>query len=251
MSMLGVLSKSSPFSLGGRILRLPLLLVPRSAVVPVLSGVNRGYRWIAGAAETNSCWIGNYETDHVAAMQLIVRPGMTVYDVGANVGFYTLALARLVGNTGRVYSFEPDARNAHLLCRHVEMNKLGNVTIVQAAVSEKSGTVGFQPAKSQGKVSIESSYWVPSISLDDFVAAGNPIPDFIKVDVEGFECNVLSGAASILSKAQAAWMLATHGEHLRTNCREIMSQSGYRFSSFDLKTDPATNSDFMAVPSCS
>lgn len=251
MSISGLFARISPFSLTGRIIRMPLLLVPRGAVVRVLSGINRGMRWFAGAAETNSCWIGNYELDHVAAMQQMVRPGMIAYDIGANVGFYTLALSRLVGDSGHVYSFEPEAQNAHFLRRHVQMNGLSNVTIIQVAVSDASGMVGFRAARSQGKVSSESSYWVPSISLDQFIAAGNPAPSFIKMDIEGAEHTALCGASSVLSGGQTTWMLATHSDELRTSCREIMSRYGYRFKDFDSASDSATAADFLAIPSFS
>ncbi len=100
-------------TVAGKAIRLPLRLIPNNMVVPVLGGINRGMRWVTGAGTTSGCWLGSYEEDHVGALRQVVRPGMIAYDVGANAGFYTLALSRIVGDAGRVFSFEPDARNAH------------------------------------------------------------------------------------------------------------------------------------------
>ena len=249
MSLLGrIARRSSPFSLTGRLIRLPLRLVPRSAVVPVLSGINRGMRWVAGSASTNGSWIGTYEVDHIAALAQFVRPGAVVYDVGANVGYYTLALSTLVGDSGHVYCFEPDARNAFMLRRHIQMNNLRNVTFVQAAVSRSSGLVGFGGRGEGAKISSESSYLLPSISLDSFLAVGNPSPSFIKIDIEGGECDALAGAVSILSKGKAVWMLATHGPSLRLRCCEFMANFGYRYVGFDGISDPGEAADFIAIP---
>jgi FkbM family methyltransferase len=237
----------SPFSLAGRALRLPFRLVPRDAVVPVLSGINRGKRWIAGSASTNGSWIGTYDAHHVQALEKLIQKGMVVYDAGANVGFYTLALSTLVGDSGHVFSFEPNARNVSMLLRHVELNNLRNVTVVQAAVSSSSGFVGFGGQGEMGSVVAESNYRVPSISLDEFVAAGNPVPAFIKMDIEGAERAALEGAASLLTPDKTAWMMATHSAALRTECREVMTKRGYCITDFDCVTDPGEHYEFLAL----
>ena len=248
MSRLESIRRISPFGFAGRLIRLPLRLVPRNAVVPVLTGINRGMRWIAGASSTNSSWIGIYEFDHMAALQKLVKPGMVVYDIGANAGYYTLAFSRLVGDSGRVFAFEPEARNAYLIRRHIRMNGLQNVTFIQAAVSNTTGMVGFEGAMEKGKIVAGSAYQVPAISLDDFIAAGNPQPSFIKMDIEGAERLALDGTRSILSLRQAAWLLATHSAQLRTDCREVFLRSGYTFRGLDLQNDPGQSMDFLALP---
>ena len=148
-------------TVAGKAIRLPLRLIPNNMVVPVLGGINRGMRWVTGAGTTSGCWLGSYEEDHVGALRQVVRPGMIAYDVGANAGFYTLALSRIVGDAGRVFSFEPDARNAHLLRRHLDLNNIRNVTFVQAAVSSSVGLVAF----SGWELIDTSAYLVPAISL--------------------------------------------------------------------------------------
>jgi len=240
--MSGAAGRLPHTSFAGKALRFPLRLVPRNVVVPVLGGINRGMRWITGAGTTNGCWLGTYEQDHVSALEKIIRPGMVAYDVGANAGYYTLALSRLVGKAGRVYSFEPDARNAHLLRRHVELNQLQNVVFVQAAVSEGIGLVPF----TGWELVDSSSYIVPSISLDSFIAEGNPIPDFIKMDIEGAEAAALRGATNLLSKRQTTWIVATHTDELTRICKATLAEYGYRFTGFDCLSDPGNAADFMA-----
>src|SRR5579864_334767 len=72
-------------SLLGRILRLPLRLLPRGSVVPILQGPLRGRRWIVGSS-THGCWLGSYENGEQKILQASIRPGSVVYDIGANVG---------------------------------------------------------------------------------------------------------------------------------------------------------------------
>lgn len=237
----------SPFSLAGRLIRSPMRLVPKGAVVPVLGGINKGYRWVAGAS-TAGCWIGSYEADHQAAIARLVAPGMVVYDVGANVGFYTLAAARIVGPSGHVFAFEPEARNVGLLRRHVALNQLRNVTIVQAAVGEREGLVGFAGEREQGRVTDQGDFLVPALSLDGFIASGRPAPDFVKMDVEGAEAMALAGAARLLQRAGTNWMIATHSAALNVRCRALLDASGHALAGHDMGGVTGDSPDFIAVP---
>src|SRR4030095_268661 len=90
----------------GRLARLPLRAIPKSTVVPILSGPSKGLRWTVGAGQ-HSCWLGTYEGHFARLLDQLVRPGMLAFDVGAHSGYFTLMLSRLVGETGKVISFEP------------------------------------------------------------------------------------------------------------------------------------------------
>lgn len=129
-------------TLRGRLLRLPLKLLPCGMMVSVRSGVNRGFRWMVGSS-THGCWLGTYEADKQDAVRRLAKPGMTIFDVGANAGFYTMAFSRLVGAKGRVYAFEPLAGNVANLLKHVAINNASNVTVIQTAVADRSGVVAF------------------------------------------------------------------------------------------------------------
>jgi hypothetical protein len=80
----------------GRALRLPLRLIPKQAEVRILQGPLRGKRWIAGSSN-HGCWLGSYEAAKQRKIIEFLRPGMVCWDVGVNVGFYTLLFAELVG----------------------------------------------------------------------------------------------------------------------------------------------------------
>src|ERR1043165_45133 len=90
----------------GRIARLPLSLIPAGARMPILQGPLRGKRWVAGS-HVHGGWRGSYEFEKQQMFISAIKPGAVVYDIGANVGFYTLLASRLAGPQGRVYAFEP------------------------------------------------------------------------------------------------------------------------------------------------
>src|SRR5688572_25202486 len=108
-------------SLAGKILRQPLKLIPPGTHVRILQGRLRGKRWIAGSS-THGCWLGSYESDKRQLFESSITPGDVVFDIGANVGFYTLLASDLVGSSGHVYSFEPVPRNIEFLNEHLSLN---------------------------------------------------------------------------------------------------------------------------------
>jgi len=227
--VLARLSGISPKSLLGALLRLPLRAIPKSAVVRVLSGVNKGMRWVVGSS-VHGCWLGHYEFDKQAAVRRLVKPGMKVFDVGANAGFYTLAFARLVGESGHVWAFEPIAENVQNLRRHVALNGLANVTVVQAAVAEHAGVARFamSEGKSMGWLADRGNLDVPSVALDDFcVQAGIGSPDLIKFDIEGGEGVALKGAARVLALGRSTILLALHGYQQEKYCLALLRAGGY------------------------
>jgi FkbM family methyltransferase len=231
----------------GRLVRLPLRFMPRQAAVPVLSGINRGRRWVVGAS-THGCWLGTYEADHQRQLQRLVARGAVAYDIGANVGFYTLALCRLVGPGGRVFSFEPNPANAALLRRHLAINRVANVEVVQAAAWETSGTVRFDGAEATGHVDLERGIEVSALALDDFVARGHPVPSFVKMDVEGGEMRALSGATGILRERRTNWLVSTHSAALFAECRALFLKHGYAVDATLLAGMHPTAPDFIAIP---
>ncbi|MBB3561197.1 FkbM family methyltransferase [Rhizobium sp. BK512] len=137
-------------------------------------------------------------------VQLILRPGMIVVDIGANIGVYTRFFSRLVGSEGTVHCFEPDPINFNRLKRNV--GSLRNVLAIPSAVGERTGSVKLYTSdemnvdhrtfdSGDGRKSID----VPLVALDDYFPSGQRI-DFIKIDVQGYEMNVLLGAKRILTE---------------------------------------------------
>ena len=227
-----------------RAIRLPLRLVPPRAVIRILSGPLRGKRWVAGAA-THGCWLGTYERDTQRAFQRLVRPGDVVYDVGANVGFFTLLASHLAGPEGRVYAFEPVARNLALLRRHIELNEITNVEISPVAVAERAGAARFSVAASpaMGGLATEGGIEVPTVTLDEIAAATRP-PSFIKMDIEGGESAALIGARHLLRASRPTILLSTHGYEQNALCVELLKSEGYRI---EVLRDGAADGNYVIL----
>lgn len=221
-------SSLSNRSLLGQLLRLPLKALPPSLKMPILQGPMKGLRWVTGASD-HGCWLGSYEFRKRAALESSLSEGGVFFDVGANVGFYTLLGAVKVG-AGRVYAFEPLPDNLRYLRTHVDTNGLSNVEIIEAAVAAASGTARFEEAASRamGRLSDEGGIEVDVVTLDELVASGRvEAPDVIKIDVEGAELDVLKGAREILATRRPTVFLATHGAEVHAACCGYLQELGY------------------------
>jgi FkbM family methyltransferase len=223
--------------LPGRVLRALLRLIPKEATLRVVQGPLRGQRWIAGAG-THGCWLGSYEAQKQREIARTLRPGAVVYDVGANVGFYTLLSARLVGRAGRVLAFEPLPRNLEYLNRHLALNDVRNVLVMPVAVGREGGTALFDAGRdpSEGRLSEDGGLEVTVVSLDEVGAQGEvPPPDLIKMDIEGAELEALRGATRLLTENRPILFLATHGREVHASCCRLLTDLGYNLRSLDGK----------------
>jgi FkbM family methyltransferase len=169
----------------------------------VLSGPLKGARFILGALSGEgggaSVYYNKMETEQTAAMLKEVGEGQTFFDIGANVGYYSILASRLVGPRGRVAAFEPLVRNLAYLQRHVEINNAGNVRVLPFALSDRSGILSFStgPNSAMGHLEPEGSSGdalVPAATLDEIAGRLGLLPDVIKMDVEGAEMAVFRGA---------------------------------------------------------
>jgi FkbM family methyltransferase len=171
-----------------------------------------------------------------------LRPGMVFYDLGANIGLFSLLAARIVGASGRVFSFEPDCETAARLQRNVERNGFQNVRIIAKGVWSASGKRSFAPADSSSpdhgtgrfveNGDTANSPSLECISLDDF-AQEAPAPQAIKCDAEGAEVEVLRGAEQVL-RLHRPWILCEmHSEANDRACRELLQQFAYSLEGVD------------------
>jgi FkbM family methyltransferase len=144
-----------------------------------------------------------YEPPTVQWLNANLSPGMTVVDVGAHIGFLTLVMARLVGQTGQVYAFEPGADNLRYLRRNVKQNGATNVAVIPLAAGSGKGTRLLYLAEGSDMHSLFPGHPftktigtldVDQVPLDDAV----PSLDFAKIDVEGAEIEVLRGMQNLL-----------------------------------------------------
>jgi FkbM family methyltransferase len=219
----------------GRLLRLPLHLIPRQMVMPVMQGPLRGKKWIVGSGN-HGYWLGSYELEKRSLFVTMVPAGGVVYDLGANVGYYTLLSSVLAGPQGRVYAFEPLPRNLNYLKRHLALNRIGNATVIEAAVAERGGTVRFEEdaSTSKGRIGAEGTLEVRSVGLDELAARERmPRPDLLKIDIEGGEFLALRGARKILADSHPAIFLSTHSGRVHKECLAFLESLGYRIVPID------------------
>jgi FkbM family methyltransferase len=231
----------------GRWLRAPLRLIPRSAVVPIFQGPLRGKKWIVGSA-THGCWLGSYEHEKQRQFQKAIRPQDIVYDVGANAGFYSLLASLLVGEKGHVYSFEPLPGNVYNLRKHLEINRVNNCTVIEAAVSSMRGEALLDPSTDRhtAHLSDAGSVHVRTVSLDVLVSRNEILPpDFIKIDIEGAEYACLQGAENMIRTYRPLILLATHGHEIQNACVRLLAALEYVMESLDGR--PAGQSDELVA----
>ena len=204
----------------------------------VSNGEGRGL-WVKVYPRTGSHYYRGYiEPEVQQLLQEYLRPGMIFYDIGANIGFFTMIAARLVEGEGKVFAFEPEVEAVCRLKENAARNGLTNISVVDAAVWSRTGCVSFHrcdPRSSTdrglGRVVVsgtrENTILVPSVALDDFVATALA-PDFIKCDVEGAEVEVFRGASNLLTQHKPIVVCEIHSSDQIPMLQELFETFGYR-----------------------
>lgn len=154
------------------------------------------------------------EIDFLRSFRL--GPGASVFNLGAHQAIHAIILAKIVGKNGLVVAVEPSAHNVAVGERNRELNDVGQLRLLQAAASDRSGTLVLSEGLN-AEVQVDSRHrlgatTVPSLSVDD-LSRDYGLPDVIFVDVEGFECRVLSGARRTLS-TRPDWFIEVHVNEL-------------------------------------
>ncbi|MDP9230805.1 MAG: FkbM family methyltransferase [Bacteroidota bacterium] len=159
-----------------------------------------------------------YEEENFSFFKKKCKTNMTILDVGAHFGLYSVYMQKLSG--GKVYSFEPTPTTITILKKTLELNNVkNNVEVVEAAAAGQTGKAVFFVDEFPGSVSNSlvqygdrnvTGYQVDIIALDEFVQSKNIKVDFIKIDAEGAELSVLKGAVNILETQRPIIILAMH-----------------------------------------
>ncbi len=211
------------------------------AVVNIAAGGLEGMPMLLDMQTEKDFWLGTYEPEMQSALRELIKPGITVYDVGANVGYVTLMMAKLTGAQGKVYAFEALPDNVERLRRNVELNDYTDrVTIFPGAVAAGAGEVKFlvhssggmgKAAGSAGRTDehYQREITVACISLDEFVySQGNPPPQAVKMDIEGGEVMALPGMWRVLSEARPLMLMELHGPESARAAWDALTAAGYR-----------------------
>ncbi|MFC1722302.1 FkbM family methyltransferase [Patescibacteria group bacterium] len=148
---------------------------------------------------------GFFEEFETELIESLIKRGQVVLDIGANIGYYSLIFAKLVGDKGKVYAFEPDPINFQILKRNVTLNSYTNIKLINKAVMDKERTINFylHPTnKGAHKIFRDSKedklIKVDTITLDDYFSKNKIKVDFIKFDIQGAEGHALMGMKKFL-----------------------------------------------------
>lgn len=231
-----------------KLIRFPLDMLPKNMAVPILSGELKSSKWIVGS-QRHAFWLGCYESSIQKRVAKELKKNCTFYDVGANVGFYTLLASRLV-MPGLVFAFEPVPRNVSYLLKHLSINQISNVRVFQTAISDRAGKALFREEETgaMGSLAAAGQLSVEVSSIDHLVYKDNLLPpDCIKMDIEGEEHKALLGATNCFLRYKPKLFLATHGQDTHDQCCRTLAGWGYDFEILNSEDD-GNRADIFAKP---
>jgi len=167
---------------------------------------------------------GTYEPLTLAEAQKIIKPGDTVLDIGANTGWHTVNFSRMVGESGRIYAYEPEPEMFQYLLKNISQNDCQNVSPIEAAVSDHNGVAELFIGQTRGGLicmsatgtnsPVNESTTIKTLKLDDCFPLGTKI-SLAKIDVEGWEPQVLKGMERIIAENDIAIIIEFTGSHLK------------------------------------
>jgi len=208
--------------------------------VEIAAGPLAGARLQLDLQTEKDLWLGTYEPELLRAIQDFTEPGTLVFDIGANLGYVSLAIARVVGPTGQVIAFEPLPANFSRLRVNLGLNPEGErIRPVEAAVGARSTRSRFLKHASGGMGKLEGSSGrrfeyaesmeVQVVCLDDWVyQAGEAAPALVKIDIEGGEVQALEGMAHLLRDARPHVLVELHGPEAAGGAQQRLLAAQYR-----------------------
>lgn len=206
----------------------------------ILSGPLKDYSLWFTMDTDNAYVLGNYESHVIPILKKYVQPGFAVYDCGAHQGYFAMTMGKMVGPEGHIHSFEALPSNYKVLEKNLKLNQVTNITAMHCAIGNADGTVQFSDSgNSFANTLVQTSsvfanhakVEVPIGRLDQLQKENNlPMPDFIKMDIEGAELEGLMGVSEILKKAKPFLHIATHDIHkpgVHQACIDLLTDLGY------------------------
>jgi FkbM family methyltransferase len=208
--------------------------------VKIAAGDLAGYTIELDMQVDKDLWLGTYEPELQAALRELVRPGAVIYDVGANIGYVSLLLAKAAGETGKVFAFEALPENGGRWRKNIGLNGMeARMSLIPRAVTQTAGPVRFlvhasgAMGKAVGSAGRQDEYQseisVPGISLDEFVyVQGNPAPQVVKMDIEGGEVMALPGMRRLLAEACPLMLMELHGPESSRVAWDTLTAADYQ-----------------------
>lgn len=191
------------------------LIMSHSLIAPFIPASYRAYTCPGGRIYLNikespmmlARCLGLYEVEKTKAISRLLSPGGVFIDVGANKGDFTLLAAKIVGNAGKVFAFEPEPENCHWISKSIQLNGYNNIKLSELALSDTNGEAQLYLGKKSGWHTLlagqaDRNQGTIKISIDTLdnvlEGIGQDRVDMIKIDVEGAEYEVLNGAYQTL-----------------------------------------------------
>ncbi len=217
-------------------------------VVRIKGGPLKGKRWIWSSG--GKFIRGTQEPYKTEALLKSYKPGSVFFDIGAHFGYYSAIAAMLNGDNGMVYAFEPRPMNARFFRKHMRINGFKNVTLFECATGRSDEEVGFntRTGSATGHVDKSGSLKVKQVSVSGMVKDGRlPPPDFIKIDVEGGEIEVLSDLRQLIAEKRPRMVIATHNDECHDFVTGLLQELDYNFEVLNPnRTDGDT--EIIALP---
>lgn len=208
---------------------------PSGTVARIFSGHLKGYKFIVSE---NSGWspiFGRWEPESHRLFASMIKPGQTVFDLGANNGIHSLLFSKLVGNGGKVFAFEPLPENIAEIEKNCSVNGISNITVVPAAVSDRDGDATFylgQVNKQGSLVGIGKQTGkevaVKLTTLKTFIEREKVKPDFLKIDIEGAESSALRGFGDMIGNIKPVFFIELHTPEQDEKVGKILQRYNYK-----------------------
>ncbi|MEK7469145.1 MAG: FkbM family methyltransferase [Planctomycetota bacterium] len=249
MTLATLITLAGKVPLLGSILRRIAHSYPEGSITTIRSGVGQGLKWRRYHRYVNGYWLGQYELPLQLALRNAISPGMTVFDVGANAGFFSVIAAGLTGPTGKCVAFDPLTENVASIREQFALNGFAHGQVFEGAAGEENGraSIAFQesnnamahlgtPGRDEKVIEVEL------LTLDEAMRRFGR-PHVVKVGVEGAELAVLRGAARLVQNFRPTWILEVHDPNLSGRIREALGMS---YGLFTLEGDPIPLGDPLA-----
>lgn len=246
VNVLASLANSAPGSLKYRLATAGL----KQRDVEIGNGIAKGLKF-NNAESSPELALGTYEVPIQKIFAQHLETGAVFYDIGANVGFFSIVAAKLVGDSGKVIAFEPGKDNARAIRHNAKLNNFNQIEVIEKAISNTSGSGQLLLAKYSGGHALATADAPPDlageitvdiVSIDDLIAQKliEP-PNFVKVDVEGAELDVLKGMKETIKTYQPTIIYEVDDGNRAAYERKYQELADFMHS-LDYKVTPTENS---------